>query len=289
MTLIFIHGIAMDPDPAHAGAIEAAWRAALARHDRDGRIDAQPRRLAYYADILDKYRPGLAMARGEALRAHRTDGEDLQAELLPEIMASVDFDALGLPEIGRALQASNASSSAAAFLAPISDYLPRLPTELLVLIRRFLRQADLYFTNREAAAEIDARVLEKLEPALTAGERPIIIAHSLGSVIAYKLLAEMRGRRPADQVPQLITMGSPLALSAIRRRLPAPFGRPAIAAEWRNYYATTDFVTGGQGIPAGDDARIFNHQRRGMPFPYHLPEDYLENALLADHLAAKLP
>ena len=289
MTLIFIHGIAMDPDPAHAGAIEAAWRAALARHDRDGRIDAQPRRLAYYADILDKYRPGLTMARGEALRAHRTDGADLQAELLPEIMASVDFDALGLPDMARALQAANAPSRAAAFLAPISDYLPRLPAELLVLIRRFLRQADLYFTNREAAAEIDARVLEKLEPALTAGERPIIIAHSLGSVIAYKLLAEMRGRRPADQVPQLITMGSPLALSAIRRRLPAPFVRPAIAAEWRNYYATTDFVTGGQGIPAGDDARIFNHQRRGMPFPYHLPEDYLENALLADHLAAKLP
>lgn len=289
MTLIFIHGIAMDPDPAHAGAIEASWRAALARRDRDGRIDAQPRQLAYYADILHKYRPGLAMAHGAAAPERRPGDEALQAELLAEIIASIDHGALGLIDIGPAAPASAAAPRGAERLAPISDYLPRLPADLIALIGRFLRQADLYFTNREAAAEIDARVLATLEPALAAGERPIIIAHSLGSVIACKLLAALSGRWPADQVPQLITMGSPLALAAIRRRLPPPFERPAIAAEWRNYYATTDFVAGGQGIPAGGDARIVNHQRRGMPFPYHLPEDYLDNAALADHLAAKLP
>src|SRR3546814_4508853 len=81
----------------------------------------------------------------------------------------------------------------------------------------------------------------------------------------------------AGQVRQFITMGSPLALRAIRERVPQPFRRPSLVAEWRNYYAATDLVTGGRGLPPGGLAHIHNHQRRGMPFPYHLPEDYLRS------------
>src|SRR3546814_15610511 len=55
MTLVFIHGIAQDPDPGHAGAITESWRGALAKHDGDGRIDAQLRLLCYYGDILHRY------------------------------------------------------------------------------------------------------------------------------------------------------------------------------------------------------------------------------------------
>src|SRR3546814_14455063 len=83
-------------------------------------------------------------------------------------------------------------------------------------------------------------------------------------------------------------MGSPLALRAIRERVPQPFRRPSLVAEWRNYYAATDLVTGGRGLPPGGLAHIHNHQRRGMPFPYHLPEDYLDHAPLAETLAAVL-
>src|SRR3546814_13239669 len=83
-------------------------------------------------------------------------------------------------------------------------------------------------------------------------------------------------------------MGSPLALRAIRERVPQPFRRPSLVAEWRNYYAATDLVTGGRGLPPGGLAHIHNHQRRGMPFPYHLPEDYLAPAPLAATLAAVL-
>src|SRR3546814_4350664 len=83
-------------------------------------------------------------------------------------------------------------------------------------------------------------------------------------------------------------MGSPPALRAIRERVPQPFRRPSLVAEWRNYYAATDLVTGGRGLPPGGLAHIHNHQRRGMPFPYHLPEDYLDHAPLAETLAAVL-
>src|SRR3546814_80243 len=83
-------------------------------------------------------------------------------------------------------------------------------------------------------------------------------------------------------------MGSPLALRTIRKRVPQPFRRPAFVAEWRNYYAATDLVAGGQGLPLDGLTYTHNHRRRGIPFPYHLAEDYLDHAPLAENLAAVL-
>src|SRR3546814_15192921 len=107
----------------------------------------------------------------------------------------------------------------------------------------------MYCTTPAGAAESDTRVLHSLIPALAAGDRPVGFGHSLGSVIAWKLLAQWEAAGRAGQVRQFVTMGSPLALRTIRKRVPQPFRRPAFVAEWPNYYAATDMVAGGQGLP----------------------------------------
>src|SRR3546814_725059 len=107
-------------------------------------------------------------------------------------------------------------------------------------------------------------------------------------VCSSDLLAQWEAAGRAGQVRQFVTMGSPLALRTIRKRVPQPFRRPAFVAEWRNYYAATDLVAGGQGLPLDGLTYTHNHRRRGMPFPYHLAEDYLDHAPLAENLAAVL-
>lgn len=67
-----------------------------------------------------------------------------------------------------------------------------------------------------------------------------MVAHSLGSVVAYNLLrreASTRGWR----VPLLMTLGSPLAVTAIRRRL-SPLGHPPAIDVWKNARDERDIV-----------------------------------------------
>lgn len=60
----------------------------------------------------------------------------------------------------------------------------------------------------------------------------IVVAHSLGTVVAYNLL-----RRDGDRehwvVPLLVTVGSPLAVTAIKRSL-SPIKHPRCVAKWYN-------------------------------------------------------
>src|SRR3546814_12513475 len=107
----------------------------------------------------------------------------------------------------------------------------------------------MYCTTPAGAAESDTRVLHSLIPALAAGDRPVVVGHSLGSVIAWKLLAQWEAAGRAGQVRQFVTMGPPLALRTLRKRVPQPLRRPAFVSEWRTSYAATGLDTkrGGQG------------------------------------------
>ncbi|WP_193176514.1 alpha/beta hydrolase [Oricola nitratireducens] len=69
-------------------------------------------------------------------------------------------------------------------------------------------------------------------------DRPtVIIAHSLGSVVAYYILRELT----APKVPLLVTLGSPLGIRAIRRPL-KPLHHPAVVQAWLNGYDNRDVV-----------------------------------------------
>jgi hypothetical protein len=102
-----------------------------------------------------------------------------------------------------------------------------------------LKQVKWYLTEpetREAARE-------RLSSLITPDTR-VVIAHSLGSVVAYEVLC----RSTAPIAPALITLGSPLGLpNLVFDRLdPAPIGGrgawPGSAKSWTNIYADNDIV-----------------------------------------------
>ena len=115
--------------------------------------------------------------------------------------------------------------------------------------RSTIRETRRYFANMDGAAEIIHRkLMHSLEPSLARGEPVLLIGHSLGSVIAWNalwLLTHREGCR--DEVDHLLTLGSPLGVHFVQRRLlghdrEGTARYPACIDYWTNIAAVGDLT-----------------------------------------------
>ena len=139
-----------------------------------------------------------------------------------------------------------------------------------------LREVSDYLLHHREA--IQQRLLDALAP----GDVRVVIAHSLGSVVAWETLA-----RCGMSLPLLVTVGSPLGIrGAIYDRLkPTPPCWPGGVQAWTNLSAPNDIVATPQelgslfpsphGRPLLDDAV---QVRSVMPLGPHAFNRYLEAA-----------
>jgi hypothetical protein len=81
---------------------------------------------------------------------------------------------------------------------------------------------------------------EGVRKAITPGVETVIVAHSLGTVVAYNLLRR-EGRTLGWKVPMFVTVGSPLAVTRIRSAL-APISYPSCVGAWYNARDPHDVV-----------------------------------------------
>lgn len=115
----------------------------------------------------------------------------------------------------------------------------------LRLASGFLPQATQYIEDRGLARQIAVNVRKDIFD-----DKPdpvIVVSHSLGTVVAYDLLAS---NRLADRdVPLFVTLGSPLGIGMMQTILPnrADIPNPPIG-RWTNAYRKEDPVTLGRGI-----------------------------------------
>jgi hypothetical protein len=94
-----------------------------------------------------------------------------------------------------------------------------------------------YLFNPNVTRAIDDGVREVM-----ADDVPIVVvSHSLGTVIGFKILKEMAKDR-AWKVPLFVTLGSPLAVTAIRTRL-RPLVHPPCVGAWFNAMDQRDVVS----------------------------------------------
>jgi hypothetical protein len=120
-----------------------------------------------------------------------------------------------------------------------------------------LRQVRRYLWDPATKVEVDRRAAAALSP-----DCRVVVGHSLGSVVAYELL-----RRHSGTTPLLLTLGSPLAMKFIRRRLATMVGAsdplPLTAVkQWVNVFDLRDPVACAGALqtwwPTVDDRNVDN-------------------------------
>lgn len=104
------------------------------------------------------------------------------------------------------------------------------------LVERALKDVHAYFFGGQREP-----VQDRLREVLQAVDGPVVlVAHSLGSVVAYDVLRSWQG--PAREVPLLVTLGSPLGTEEIQDLLVRPLQVPDGTDRWLNACDTRDVV-----------------------------------------------
>jgi hypothetical protein len=98
-------------------------------------------------------------------------------------------------------------------------------------IEVFLRDVFLY-TRRDAVRN----AIDRIVADLLVQDTTVVVGHSLGSVVAYNVL-----KARSTPLPAYVTMGSPLAIRAVRRSV-TPISNPFGAKRWYNAYDRRDIV-----------------------------------------------
>ena len=120
------------------------------------------------------------------------------------------------------------------------------------------------------------------------GDTVVVVAHSLGTVLAYNVLLEA----PELTVDTFVTLGSPLGTDMGASMLPEPDAEgihpwPGSVRRWVNVAAVGDRATGTGRLaprfgPGVEDRRVDNGHRA------HSPEPYLSSSATGEAVAAAL-
>jgi hypothetical protein len=187
------------------------------------------------------------------------------------------------------------ASALAAALAAIDTFVPGLSGAVVLLLAR---DVYAYLHDAEVRAVIDAG----LTAVLATDEPAVVVAHSLGSVVAYEVLRTTGAALPGD-VALFCTLGSPLALRAVRDALrargpltfPPAVGRWVAARDPRDLLTLHDLDPASFPIEPGDRQIETLHVHNRVP-GYHSaagvvdgrPAGYLADANVARAVGAAL-
>jgi pimeloyl-ACP methyl ester carboxylesterase len=137
-----------------------------------------------------------------------------------------------------------------------------------------------------AVGDVRSRIRERMDREL-GPDTELVIAHSLGTIVSYQVLAA----RP-ELSPALITMGSPLATPFVFGQLhPAPVDGvgqwPGGVRSWTNIAAVGDPACGGTGLASHFGDRVVDHLVDNG-HRAHDPEPYLNAKVTGTAVAAAL-
>lgn len=114
--------------------------------------------------------------------------------------------------------------------------LDRLPGIGGVSIALATHDVYMYLRNAGIQRVIDQAVRSAIHP----GEETVVVSHSLGTVVAYNVLAR-EAAAERWQVLSFVTLGSPLGVGAVVDRL-APIAHPSGVGPWFNAFDVRDTI-----------------------------------------------
>ena len=250
MRLAFVHGI--NNERYTADDIREAWWEAIAEGWRDLGLTPRPRpqiAVGYYAQILSDAVAGRgaeAVAQGGNVSTRANGRAFLDAYL----------EAAGIDEaeVRAALRANGIEDPAVVEQGIFQEMLVDVAgtiEEMLIgrgkwVASKFLKQATHYIEDQGLAKQIGLKVRRSVFDGHD--EPTLLVSHSLGTVVSYKLLAD--DPKVKDRiVPLFVTLGSPLGIGMMKSILPPrnSIPEPPIGA-WVNGYRRDDFVTLGRAV-----------------------------------------
>ncbi|MGV9311301.1 serine peptidase [Streptomyces sp. NPDC003691] len=281
MRILGVHGIGNlleGVGPAEAAEqLAGVWRHHLARGAFADAAAGCELSVAYYADLL---------ADEGAQSAGPVGLDDLDAEA--EELLSGWLDQLGLPAEPPQGLLTWPFRQAVEWIAE-RDLLK--PETVEMFVARYAHEVAAYLSAAD-----DARRRTEVRAVMLAALREwaprVVIAHSLGSVVAYEALWAYEG----EPVDLLITLGSPLAVPRVvfPRLEPAPSleglgRRPPSVRRWVNIADTGDLVA----VPRGGVGKRFlevaeDHHDRIHAFDFHKVANYLAAGAVNRVLRAEL-
>ncbi len=200
--LVAVHGIGQQMKGANS--IHADWFPAI----RDGlarvgctAFGSTDLIVAFYGDL---FRPRGAKTLGSAPLVPADLDEEIELPLLTKIWEELASVEAQLDGPGTAAKVRTSRSAQRALLAlSTSKFFAGLSERLLIAD---LKQVSAYFKD----PRVRTAVRERVEAAITADTRALV-GHSLGSVVAYEVLAAKR----CTGITTLVTLGSPLGIPNI--------------------------------------------------------------------------
>lgn len=146
-----------------------------------------------------------------------------------------------------------------------------------------------YYLTRKG---IRLKVNQIVDLKLPKDDECIIVAHSLGTIVAYNLLMN---RHPVNNVRAFITLGSPLGIKAIYDRLPSdisPRKAPPDVGQWDNLRDERDAVALyeiGKGVFGGAPTVLNNSNVINESNNRHGIVEYLQDPKVAGIIRKFLP
>jgi hypothetical protein len=306
--LVFVHGIG---GPRRADRELRAWSSALAEGCRAAypvvaralEDEAATAAFAYYGDLFTN-----PLAQGGGDGALEDDEAGLILALLDEIVES-QLEKAGDPDELRALALAREMLEASGQTQGPGQLVGRcitIATTLLAVPRLQraggwaseqlmigqLRQVVRYLRRGEPdpyGMSLDTRIRARVEAAIDA-DTQVVVAHSLGSVVAFEALEDHSGT-----VPLLITIGSPLTMRTVvlpRLRSQPPRCPESIAA-WLNFWNKDDIFSGRSVLEKDilpNDRGVGPNSSRvpGQGLWTHTATKYLEQPAVADPAAGAI-
>jgi pimeloyl-ACP methyl ester carboxylesterase len=172
--------------------------------------------------------------------ARQKEQEAAEQALLDEIDAA-EQKALGPPKASpgtpQQQQMRDEYAAARGFVSPIVSY---------------------EFLSAGERRRIQQRLRDALDWSAQHADRTVVVAHSLGSVIAFDTLHGWESTAPPGKVALLTTMGSPLGKLIFVGRGGRPTGRPSLVGTWRNFHSPNDVISSALAGPYSsvDDRRV---------------------------------
>lgn len=265
LRILGVHGVGnhqsgLDPDAA-GQRLTTWWRKALMKNlSMPGEVRLE---VAYYAHRLVK-----DTAMGDDDPIHLP--QDVQLDILrwAKLLGAPQDTAQG-----------RLTAPARAFIEWVAGKFGLDHKLAQIFITTFFREVHTYFhesERRAAAAKDVAAAIDRIQP-------DVIIAHSLGSVVAYEALYAHAHRN----VELLITAGSPLAMpDIVFDRLRDPASRPPGVHRWINIADPGDIIA----VPRNGISRAFTDVAADITdsihcFDFHRATHYLQSGAITGALA----